>query len=218
MSTNSFAGRLAGVCLAATLSMTVAPQSATAAVIGVDIDNSGSAIVNPPFTIGWAFDLTANNTVSALGIWDEGSDGLSERHEVALWNNSGTLLASTILGAGASGDQVVASASQLGSWRFNDIAPLVLTPGTYVLGTVSGSDAFRTFVQSITLDPAISNFDSGKYSSGGTLAFPTLDESSAFSLFGPNLILNGTQVPTPGSLALLGLGVLGLLHVRRRTA
>lgn len=71
-------------------------------------------------------------TITGLGFFDVGSDGLLNDHEVGLWTNDGTLLANVTLDNTAN---IVSSTSVLGQWREVDIAPLALVPGDYVLGS-----------------------------------------------------------------------------------
>jgi hypothetical protein len=196
--------------------LAAAPLTATAASLGVDITENGNGIpfTNPEFTIGWAFDVTTSVNVTALGVWDEASNGLNEAHDVGLWAADATLLASTTVPAGLAADSAVASAVGLGQWLFEDIPALTLAPGHYLIGSVAGNDDFRTFEESIALNPALANLDSGKFAVGAVLQFPALDETaqnpSDFSLFGPNLLIEAERVPAPATLLLLGLGLLGL--------
>lgn len=197
-----------------TLALLASPLPAVAASLGVDItaDGTNNAFVNSGFTIGWAVDVTTAVRVTALGVWDEGSNGLVDAHAVGLWRGDGTLLASTTVPADLAADVAVPSALGLGQWLFEDIDPLTVEPGHYVMGSTSGGDPFRSLQVSIALDPALDNFDSGKFHFGSALEFPADDEDTAFSLFGPNLLLEEvpvTPTPLPASLALLGLGLFG---------
>ena len=200
------------IVLAAAAVLALCPVTATAASLGVDITSNGpqgGAFISPVFTIGLAVDVTTPIRVTALGVWDEGSNGLRESHPVGLWTGAGTLLASSTIPAGAGADAAVGSALGLGRWLFEDIAPLTLAPGHYVMGSVSGIDEFRSLQGSIALNPALANFDSSKFAAGSSLQFPDQDEGfSAFSLFGPNLLLEpvAAPVPLPAPLVLVALG------------
>jgi hypothetical protein len=67
------------------------------------------------------------------------------------------------------------------------------------------------------VDPLLTNFGSGKFERGGTLAFPTSVEDSEFSLFGANILIDDTiSVPAPTSILLLGLGIAGLCFKRKK--
>ena len=205
-----------GAVLLVAFALLAAPLSAAAATLGVDITGDGVAGVNPvAFTIGWAVDVTTPVRVTALGAWDEGSDGLNVSAPVGLWTGTGTLLASTTVPAGSGADIAVPSVLGAGQWLFEDIPDVVLPVGHYVLGLVTVADetVFRAFQDGIVLDPALANFDSAKFAVGSSLQFPNLDGSPDLDigLFGPDFLLEPVTAPAPlpASLALFGLGLLG---------
>jgi len=204
--------RFRGAVLAMALLAT--PSPALAASLGIDITGAGIAGQNPvAFTIGWGVDVVSPVRVTALGLWDEGSNGLLVSHEVGLWNGSGTLLASTTVPAGTAADNAVPSVQGNGQWLFEDIADIVLPVGHFVLGSTSTGDDFRANQAGFILDPDLANFDPAQFAVGANLQFPDLDAegSLGISLFGPNFLLEPVvkPVPLPASLALLGLGLLG---------
>ena len=204
--------RFRGAILAMALLATPAP--ALAASLGVDITGAGIAGQNPvAFTIGWGVDVVSPVRVTALGIWDEGSNGLLASHAVGLWNGTGTLLASTTVPAGTAADTAVPSVQGDGRWLFEDIADIVLPIGHFVLGSTSTGDDFRANQAGFILDPDLANFDPAQFAVGANLQFPDLDAEGqlGISLFGPNFLLEPvvTPVPLPASLALLGVGLLG---------
>jgi hypothetical protein len=169
--------------------------------------------VNPPFTLGWGFTIPEPIRLTALGMWDEGADGLVEGHDVGLWRTDGTLLSSTNVSNASPITE--GSGSGLGRWLFTPVSPVTLAPGSYIVAGVSGNDAFRTFVPNITLSSPLTNHDSGKYATGGFLQFPTLDEASDYSLFGANLLFSA--VPEPSSLMLFTVATVVLSVFRRRS-
>ncbi|HEU5190425.1 MAG TPA: PEP-CTERM sorting domain-containing protein [Methylomirabilota bacterium] len=199
------------------LALLATPLPALAASLAIDINGDGIAgvDVNSSFTIGWAVEVKTPVRVTALGVWDEGSNGLEVGTPVGLWTAAGTLLASTTVPAGGGADIAVPSVLGAGQWLFEDIADVDLAPGFYVLGSVIIEDVtmFRASQDDVILDPALANFDSAKFAVGANLQFPNSDASpgSDNGFFGPNFLLEPvvTPVPLPASLALLGLGLLG---------
>ena len=195
----------------------VAPVPAVAASLALDINGDGIAGVdlNNSFTIGWAVEVKTPVRVTALGVWDEGSNGLEVATPVGLWTAAGALLASTTVPAGSGADLAVPSVLDAGRWLFQDISDVELAPGFYVLGsvTIANVTVFRALQEDVILDPALTSFDSAKFAVGSTLQFPDLDASpgSDNGFFGPDFLLEPvvTPVPLPASLALLSLGLLG---------
>src|SRR5438552_3149843 len=67
---------------------------------GVMLDNTGGIAINATADVvgGYLFRVTSSITVSGLGLWDEGGNGLAQNHDVGLWNSNGSiLLASTTI-------------------------------------------------------------------------------------------------------------------------
>ena len=103
-------------------------------------------------TIGWSFTVGANPiTVSQLGLYDSGGNGLAESHQIGLWTGDGSLLLrSTTVPAGT-------SATLSGAYRYVPVTPVTLNAGqTYVIGAFysvnSGDDIL--LVQLSKLCPA----------------------------------------------------------------
>ena len=112
----------------------------------LDITGGGQAVVPLMDAVGgWQFHVTGSITISALGLWDEGSQPLAISHQVGLWTLGDTLLATATVDNTST---PVASASPDGRWLFTTITPIALAPGDYVLGAVwgdplIGADFFR---------------------------------------------------------------------------
>src|SRR5437016_5297222 len=72
-------------------------------------------------TRGWVLNYTPPNSsisITELGVFDNGGDGLVNPHQVGLWLPDGTLLASATVPAGT-------SATFLDGYRYVSISPLV---------------------------------------------------------------------------------------------
>ena len=78
-------------------------------------------------TVGWEFDVVSTTSVTGLGWYDQGADGLQLAHTVGIWDSIGNLLASAIVGQGTT-DPLD------GLFRTAAITPILLAPGTYVVG------------------------------------------------------------------------------------
>jgi hypothetical protein len=186
------------------VAVSVAPAGA-----GVVLDITGGSTQSPSsdLTAGWEFEVLSTIVVNGLGLWAEGSNGLTNSHAVGLWNSDGSsLLASTTI---TSASTPTPWTSSDGQWLFNSIAPLTLSPGTYVIGaTIAAHDPDLTRLQaSATTIPEVT-FVEARTSLGSSLTFPTSFSEFGTSFFGPNL--RSEAVPAPLSLALLGLGFVGL--------
>jgi len=172
-------------------------------------------------TTGWSFVVGSQDVeLDALGIFDQGADGLEDAHRVGLWTNGGTLLASATVPSGTGGTLV-------GSYRYTSVAPLTLSAGqTYVLGAYFGpvadvcgsacGDAQLAFGTE-TFAPGITFVQSRQNVSrpgAGSLAFPNLDAEVAGAFFGPNFLLTAADpivTPEPASMGIAGLALVALL-------
>ncbi len=161
-------------------------------------------------SIGWSFSVGNKDVeLDALGIYDDGMDGMVDAHAVGIWTNGGTLLAQTTVPSGTAGTLV-------GSYRYTALpTPITLTAGqTYVIGTYfgpvagacSGSACGDIFLYNgpETYDPRITFLQSRQTRSiagTGILAFPNLDAGVAEAFFGPNFLstaVNNVPVFTVG--------------------
>lgn len=201
----------------ASLLIAGAPVRAGATTVAVSVINqSGGA--HSTNTFGWSF--TTGNvplSVTDLGFWDEGSDGLLGSHEVGIWDlTTEILLGSTTVSSGTT-DPIDGA-----GWRYNSSStPFVLAANTsYVIGAlaISSSDEIGflspgTDADNITTAPEISAFLTGRTSTANTFTFPDVP-ITAGRYFGPNFRFE--PVPEPSTAILFGGGLLGLAAFSRR--
>jgi hypothetical protein len=173
-------------------------------------------------TNGWAFSTASAITVTSLGYWDFGSDGLATSHQVGIWNSAGTLLMSGTVAAGP-------AESLSNGFRFDSTisgTPL-LAAGTYVIGGLTGTSglaspdsvAGQVPLGNLSLAPGIS-FIEERFNGGAGFTFPSFTDRFATDsgFFGPDFQFNAVSasVPESGGTFLLMLGAVAGLFVLRR--
>ena len=125
------------VLLSATLVL-LSASAARADTAGISFTSPGNSInIGAGFSLGFVFTATSSFAVDSLGYYDNG--GLTEIHQVGLYNSSRTLLASaTVTGTG----------TQVGFFNYTAISDVDLIAGqTYqVVGTSGLVDPY-TFKQ-----------------------------------------------------------------------
>ena len=175
-------------------------------------DTIGNSVVGNSGTAGYEFTVNSALTVTALGVFDDRQNGLSDSHPIGLYNNSGVLLASTTLDSGTT-DLLI------NQFRYRNIAPTALAAGqNYRIGAYypDSADTIAVLANGVVFDPRVT-FITARGNMGVGLAFPDQD----FSFFnpggfGPNFRIV-SSVPEPSSLAFFGTLCLtsGLFAVQR---
>jgi hypothetical protein len=172
-------------------------------------------------TRGWNFQV--NNSypydaisITELGVFDSGGDGLDNPHQVGLWTTDGTLLASATVPAGS-------LAPLVDGYRYVSIAPVTVTKifsatfGYIIAAQYSAGDtddlvtpvsgALSTGVFPLTGSfPAI-----GRYGLGPGLPFPNQPTIPMEGSIGPGFWEPNFQfvaVPEPSVFAFFALGSL----------
>ena len=97
----------------------------------IDFTGGATGNVSRVSTRGFDFVVSSPITIGGLGFFDLANHVLSRTYDVGLWNSAGTLLATTTI---SNSSASVGSTSSFGHWLENPITPMVLSPGTYVLG------------------------------------------------------------------------------------
>jgi hypothetical protein len=136
--------------------------------------------------------FTANTTfmVDALGFYD--GLGVTGSEDVALYDSTGTLLASTTVTLGG---------TLVNSYLFQSITPVTLTSGdTYTVDAFVATNGW-TFGPVGTVNGV--TFDNNSFLYSSALAFPTDTGGAGPVYYGPNFEIVGSNVPEPGSFGLL---------------
>jgi PEP-CTERM motif len=199
--------------LTALMIVVAAPIAARASTLGLDISAAQPFTVGIFNNIGWEFDVTGTLVVDGLGVFDFGANGLSESHQVGIWNNVGTLIVSTTV-TGAS--TLVASADPDGDWRFASVAPTLLGPGRYVIGAFYGDGSADEVAANATIlaIPGI-GFVASRATNAAAFGEPGAYGLVEPGVFGPTLSVS--SVPEPATLLFVGSGlVAGARRLRRR--
>ena len=176
----------------------------SAATLGVTTSNDNVFMNTGTWTLGYSFQVNSAITVTGLGVFDDASDGLNVSHDVGLWDASGNLLASTTVGAGT-------VAPLNGFYRMSAISGVSLTAGNvYYVGSVNGIDnnGWMQDPSVLIAAPRITYLSRQFEFSSGGLVFPDLAGSGSTGYFGGNFEFGTSSVPEPGSLLMLGSGVL----------
>jgi PEP-CTERM motif-containing protein len=181
--------------------------------LGVSTSGDGLFVNTGTWTLGYSFQVNSAISVSALAVFDAGSDGLNVSHAVGFWDASGNLLASVVVPAG------VAAPIQ-GGFRYEPITPLALTVGNvYYVGSVNGidNDPWEQDPSVLTAAPQITYLSRQYEFSSGGLVFPNLVGSGTTGYFGGNfLFTTGVPVPEPGTFMMLGGGLVAIFSAARR--
>lgn len=165
-------------------------------------DTGGDGAVQFHDTVGFSFTVgAAPLSVTQLGVWDKGGDGLSASNTVALWDESGTMLGVVSMPPGT-------SAPLIAGFRYGVLLSEVLLSvnTTYVLAAFANGEDRETGVPAPNFSPDGSLVGTRRNDAQFVFGFPSLFHGSIAgqAIVGPNIQYN--IVPEPGT-ALFGLAL-----------
>ncbi|MCK9377799.1 MAG: DUF4082 domain-containing protein [Syntrophobacterales bacterium] len=160
---------------------------------------SGSTV---SFSLGTEFTANSSFTVNQLGFFDYLGDGLTEGHDVGIYDLDQNLLTSTTV---TNADPLV------GHFRYHATTPVTLLAGhTYRIAAVTGNELFTWAPEGYFTDPNVTYVISA-YTASAVLTYPNETFSGETGYFGPDF----QTVPVPPATYLLGSGLLGLIGWRK---
>jgi hypothetical protein len=186
-----------------------APAGATTAI---SLASPGTLFDSSPYSLGFAFSVTADVNLVGLGAYDHLGDGLEAPAEVALW--TGTSTVATLSAVVPSGT----AAALEGAFRFAPVAPLRLHAGeVYVVAAyVDGSTATSFGLGqggAASVDSRVTLLGDRFGVSFFHLVYPDQVDVGAGAWLGANVQL--AAVPEPDVATMLGLGLAALAWRRR---
>lgn len=161
---------------------------------------------------GWYFDSAIDITITSLGVFDQGSDGLLIPHDVGIFRVSDqVLLVSGTVPGGVAG-------TLTSQFRYTSISPFALSAGSYVIVMTMPGDVndWQMILASAPTTSAPVSYVDSAFGAGSGLSYPNAPPGLfAAGMFGPNFQFDVAEIPEPSTVLLVAAG-LGLLAARRR--
>lgn len=147
-------------------------------------------------------------TISSLGFYDFGADGLAGSYSMGLWDASQTLIATAT---------VTPASVLIGDFRYAPITPVTIgtfaVPQTFTIGALLPASMPDVWLDNsiLALGVGYAGAGTGQFATSGSLVYPaTLDSS-------PYVVVNaGPVVPEPCGLAVPAVAGATMLARRRK--
>jgi hypothetical protein len=150
-------------------------------------------------TYGYSFTTSSALTIKSLGIYDVDFDGLSEGHQVGIWDLNKNLLGSVSIGSGT-------SATLVNGFRYVNLSsPLTLAATTtYRIGALYAGPGDQFAETATALAGNGITLLTPHYSTpaSASLEYPNFQTNVDAGYIGPNF--STESVPVPGPLPLFG--------------
>lgn len=189
--------------------LVAAGAAARAQVIGAFVPLSVNQRTDGGKVVGVSFN-SFGQTISSLGFYDHGGDGLAASYQVGLWDSSQALIATAT---------VTPSSPLIGDFRYAPIAPVTIgsfaLPQSFTIGAL-----LPPVMNDIWLDGGIpvlgvgyTGAGTGQFLASPTLVYPTNFDASAYYVVNAGPVVG---VPEPGAIAMAGTVVMSAMALRRR--
>ena len=210
-----FRNELKTCLLAAAAVLFANPEVLADQAMSADPDGPAAFLLGPGRTAGWKFKVNLPIEVTHLGLYDWQANGFQLSYPVGMWNEGGSLIASTTIASGT-------GSPYLDGFRYQAVQglPPILTPGQiytvgYFASGVAPNDHMLHLNGSHDLNKLLEQVGGGYVSSGaGQLMMPDASFQGFEQWIGPGFLFN--VVPGPGAFALVAMAGTMVRPARRR--
>jgi hypothetical protein len=196
----------------AALAIILATTSHATAQILTTLGGGGTPRTDGGKVVGISLN-SFGQTITSLGFYDNGQDGIATSYQLGLWDAGQNLLATAT---------VTPSSPLTGDFRYAAILPVTIgtpsTPAAFTIGVLLPPNPPDIWLDQVFLVPftGFTGAGTGQFSPpSGTLVYPTTLDSSSYYVVNAN---GPVPVPDPSSIALLTFVALLGPPVRLRRA